>query len=358
MSNDTIDTIAAQNYYMSAEWETHAATWLGWPHNRTDWPGKITPIHWVYGEMVRKISPGEKVHILVQTPALQKKAEGILRRIGVDLSQVVFFQIPTNRGWTRDMGPIFVRHDQPVPEVAIAGFHFNAWAKYPDWELDSRVAQTVAKLTGRKWLPVYYKGRQVVLEGGAIDVNGSGTVLTTEECLLDPLVQVRNPGFDRSDIEQVLKSVLGVRNVLWLNKGIAGDDTHGHVDDLCRFVNRDTVVLCHEPNGNDPNHAVLEENRERLEGFRLEDGSKINVVRLPMPEPLTYDGYRLPASYANFYIANDAVIVPTFNDPNDRIALGILAELFTDRKVVGIHAVDLVLGLGSLHCLTQQEPAV
>ena len=358
MSNDTIDTIAAQNYYMPAEWETHAATWLGWPHNRTDWPGKITPIHWVYGEMVRKIIPGEKVHILVQTPALQKKAEGILRRIGVDLSQVVFFQIPTNRGWTRDMGPIFVRHDQPVPEVAIAGFHFNAWAKYPDWELDSRVAQTVAKLTGRKWLPVYYKGRQVVLEGGAIDVNGSGTVLTTEECLLDPLVQVRNPGFDRSDIEQVLKSVLGVRNVLWLNKGIAGDDTHGHVDDLCRFVDRDTVVLCHEPNGNDPNHAVLEENRERLEGFRLEDGSKINVVRLPMPEPLTYDGYRLPASYANFYIANDAVIVPTFNDPNDRIALGILAELFTDRKVVGIHAVDLVLGLGSLHCLTQQEPAV
>ena len=358
MSNDTIETIAAQGYHMPAEWEAHAATWLGWPHNRTDWPGKITPIHWVYGEMVRKISPGEKVHILVQTPALQKKAETILRRIGVDLSQVVFFQIPTNRGWTRDMGPIFIKRNQPMPEVAIAGFHFNAWAKYPDWELDSRVAQTVAKLTGRKWLPVHYKGRHVVLEGGAIDVNGSGTVLTTEECLLDPLVQVRNPGFDRSDVEQVLKNVLGVSNVLWLNKGIAGDDTHGHVDDLCRFVNRDTVVLCHEPNGSDPNHAILEENRERLEGFRLEDGGKINLVRLPMPEPLTYDGYRLPASYANFYIANDAVIVPTFNDPNDRIALGILAELFTDRKVVGIHAVDLVLGLGSLHCLTQQEPAV
>ena len=318
----------------------------------------MAPIHWVYGEMVRKIALGEKVHILVQSPSLQQKAERILHRIGVDISQVEFFLIPTNRGWTRDMGPIFLKRDQPSREVAIAGFHFNAWAKYPDWQLDSKVASTVAEMTGRQWLPVYYKGRHVVLEGGAIDVNGSDTVMTTEECLLDPLVQVRNPGFNKSDIETVLKNTLGVRNVLWLNKGIAGDDTHGHVDDLCRFVNRDTVVLCQEPNGSDPNHAVLEENRERLEGYRLEDGRRINIVRLPMPEPLTYDGYRLPASYANFYIANHAVIVPTFNDPNDRIALGILSELFTDRTVVGIHAVDLVLGLGSLHCLTQQEPAV
>jgi len=204
---------------------------------------------------------------------------------------------------------------------------------------------------------VQWGADDVVLEGGAIDVNGCGSLLATEECLLDDEVQVRNPGLSRADVEHVLRDNLGADHVLWLGRGIVGDDTHGHIDDLCRFVGSGTVVLCQEPNPNDENHAVLEENRERLEGARLPNGARLEVIRLPMPEPLYLDGMRLPASYANFYIANQAVLVPTFNDPNDRLALGILAELFPDRQVVGIHAVDLVLGQGTLHCLTQQEPA-
>lgn len=358
MNNENIVNTELTGFRFPAEWEKHEATWLGWPHNRTDWPGKIAPIHWVYGEMVRKIVPGEKLHILVQNEVLENRAKRVLTRIGVDLSQVEFFRFPTNRGWTRDTGPIFIKRESPQPEIAIAGFRFNAWAKYSDWELDCQIPQKIADRTGRKRIPIRKNGVDVVLEGGAIDVNGAGTLLTTEECLLDPKTQVRNPLLSRADIEAVLCDTLGVSNVLWLNKGITGDDTHGHVDDFCRFVNRNTVVLSEEKNGRDPNHAILEENRERLENYRLENGSKINILRLPMPEPLMFDGYRLPASYANFYIANQAVIVPTFNDPNDRIALGILADLFTDRKVVGIHAVDLVLGLGTLHCLTQQEPAL
>jgi agmatine deiminase len=352
------DTPAAQGFAMPAEWERHEATWLGWPHNRTDWPGKITPIHWVYGEIVRKIAPGEKVHILVDSERHEANVRRILMRVGVDLGQVKFFRFATNRGWTRDSGPIFVRRDKKPKELAIAGFRFNAWAKYPDWDLDCQIAKRVAKKTGRRFFPVRYKGRDVVLEGGAIDVNGRGALLTTEECLLDDKVQVRNPGFERADIERICKDYLGAANVLWLGRGIVGDDTHGHVDDICRFVNASTVVLCRETNQADENASILEENRERLEGLRLRDGSRIEIVRLPMPQPLYLDGQRLPASYANFYIANAAILVPTFNDPNDRIALGILADLFPDRPVIGIHAVDLVWGLGTLHCLTQQEPAI
>ncbi|NLZ05446.1 MAG: agmatine deiminase family protein [Phycisphaerae bacterium] len=343
---------------MPAEWERHEATWLGWPHNRTDWPGKIAPIHWVYGEIVRKIAPGEIVRILVNSEQHEKQVRRILTRVGVDLSRIEFFRFPTNRGWTRDFGPVFVRRNEPPREVAIASFRFNAWAKYPDWDLDCRIAERVAKAMGRRIFYVRHGGEDVVLEGGAIDVNGCGTLLTTEECLLDDKVQVRNPKLSRGDIERVCRDYLGAGQVLWLARGIVGDDTHGHVDDLCRFVSPRTVVLCQEPNAGDENHRILEENRERLEGYRLRDGSRIEIVRLPMPEPLYQDGQRLPASYANFYIANSAVLVPTFNDPNDRIALGILAELFRDRPVVGIHAVDLVWGLGTLHCLTQQEPAV
>lgn len=358
MKTQDHDTPAAGGFAMPAEWERHEATWLGWPHNRTDWPGKIAPIHWVYGEIVRRIAPREIVRILVNSEQHEKQARRILTRVGVDLGRVEFFRFPTNRGWTRDFGPIFVRRDEPPKEVAIARFGFNAWAKYPDWDLDCRVAERVAKATGRRIFHVRHAGQDVVLEGGAIDVNGCGTLLTTEECLLDDRVQVRNPKLSRSDIERVCRDYLGAGHVLWLARGIVGDDTHGHVDDLCRFVSPGTVVLCQEPNAADENHRILEENRERLEGYRLADGSRIEIVRLPMPEPLYLDGQRLPASYANFYIANSAVLVPTFNDPNDRTALGILAELFADRPVVGIHAVDLVWGLGTLHCLTQQEPAV
>ncbi len=342
---------------MPAEWEPHAATWLGWPHNAHDWPDKLPAILWAYGEIVRHLSRGEVVRLLVNSADHEQEAHSVLSRVGVDASRVEFFRHPTNRGWTRDFGPIFVCSDDRA-RLAIARFRFNAWAKYPDWELDDHIPDLLSTQLDVPTMPIRFDGRDVVLEGGAIDVNGSGTMLTTEECLLDQQVQTRNPGLSRDDMESVLSDALGVRNVIWLGKGIVGDDTHGHVDDLCRFVNRTTVILAEAHDSRDPNHHILEENRERLEQARLEDDTRLNVVRLPMPAPLHFDGVRLPASYANFYIANAAVLVPTFNDPQDRVALGILADLFPDRPVIGIHAVDLVWGLGTLHCLTQQQPLV
>jgi len=351
---------AGLGFRMPAEWEPHRATWIGWPHNTGDWPGKFGPIPWVYGEIARALVPGELVRILVNSPDHERKARRVLQQVGVDSGRVEFLRFPTNRGWTRDFGPMFVRRDKPPPPpgLAIAKFRFNAWAKYPDWKLDNRVATRAASRLKVRLFQARAQDRDVVLEGGSIDVNGRGTVLTTEECLLDRDVQARNPTLQRAEIEDVLKDQLGATNVLWLGKGIAGDDTHGHVDDLCRFVSPRTVVLCREGDPSDANYRALEENRERLAGMRLEDGSKIDVVELPMPRPVSFDGQRLPASYANFYIANAAVLVPTFNDPKDPVALGILGELFKDRPVVGIHAVDLVWGLGTIHCLTQQEPAV
>ncbi len=348
-------TPAELGFHMPAEWEPHEATWLGWPHNRTDWPGKMEPIHWVYAEIVRKIAPGEIVRIIAE-PAVQKRAVRFLERAGVDLQRIEFFDFPTNRGWTRDFGPIFVRRDAEPREVAIARFRFTAWARYPDWRKDDAVPPQAAKRLGLRLLEARIDGKDFVLEGGGIEVNGQGTLLTTEEFLLHPTVQVRNPGFGRIEIEQALRDNLGVTNVGWLGNGISGDDTHGHIDDLCRFVNPNTVVFCRAADPGDENYRPLEENRERLQDLRLGTGSKVEAVALPTPAPLYLDGGRLPASYANFYIANAAVIVPTFNDPNDRVALGILSELFTDRPVVGIHAVDLVLGFGTLHCLTQQQP--
>jgi agmatine deiminase len=349
-------TPVALGYRMPAEWEKHEATWLGWPHNKTDWPGKFAPIPWVFGEMVRKVAQGEIVRIIA-LPDAQRQAKRTLKRAGVALEQVEFFSFPTNRGWTRDFGPIFLKKETAPSDVAIVRFRFNAWARYSDWKKDDAVPPKAAKRLGLKLLPAKIGDKDFVLEGGSIDVNGIGTVLTTEECLLDTKVQVRNPGFGKAEVDRALCNHLGVTNVLWLGHGIVGDDTHGHIDDICRFVNRDTVVLIQESDPSDVNYEPLHENRERLEGMRLEDGSKIQVVPLPMPSPLYIDGIRLPASYANFYISNTAVIVPTFNDPNDRKALGILSELITDRPVVGIHAVDLVYGFGTLHCLTQQQPA-
>lgn len=342
---------------MPAEWAEHEATWLGWPHNLSDWPGRFAPIPWVYGEIVRKLAEGEIVRILVASKAHESKARRILERVGAATSRVEFFRFPSDRGWTRDFGPICVKRETPKPEVAVARFRFNGWAKYPDHRKDDQVAERAAHAVGLRLRPAVHEGRPVVLEGGAIDVDGAGTILTTEECLLDPAVQVRNPGFSRGDYEQVFRDNLGATHAIWLGKGIAGDDTHGHVDDLCRFVGPRTIVLCREHDPKDANYRALEENRERLQGARLADGSKPEVVELPMPAPLVFDGRRLPASYANFYIANAAVLVPTFNDPNDRLALLTLADLFRDRPVVGIHAVELVWGLGTLHCLTQQQPA-
>jgi agmatine deiminase len=348
----------SKGFSMPAEWEPHEATWIGWPHNRTDWPGKFTAIPWVYGEIVRKLATGEIVRIIVDSQKHEAQARRVLSSVGVDLRAIEFFRIPTNRGWTRDFGPIFVTRKKKQSEAAIVRFHFNAWAAYSDWKKDDRVAERAAKALGCRIFEARVKARPFVLEGGSIDVNGQGTVMTTEECLLDQQVQARNPGISREEVENGLKRWLGVKSVFWLGRGIAGDDTHGHIDDLCRFVGPRTVVLCREKNPVDANYTVLEENRERLEGARVSDGSSVEVVMLPMPAPLVFKRRRLPASYANFYISNAAVLVPTFNDPNDRKALGILGELIPDRPVIGIHAVDLVWGFGTLHCLTQQQPAL
>ncbi len=349
---------ASLGYAMPAEWEPHEATWLGWPHNETDWPGKLDTIRWVYGEMVRKITPGEVVRLLVNGRADEKLARGYLGKAGVDLRRVEFVVHPTNRGWTRDTGPIFVKRPKGrSAETAIVHFHFNAWAKYADWQKDRKVPEAAARLLGKRLFDAELNGRPFVVEGGGIEVNGRGTLLTTEECYLDPKVQIRNPGVGREEFDLTLKKYLGVTNVVWLAAGPVGDDTHGHIDDICRFVNPRTLVLIQEKNRRDINYRPLAENWERIQDVRLEDGSRPDVMPLPMPAPIFFEDYRLPASYANFYIANDAVLVPTFNDPNDRVALGVLGDLFKDRQVVGIHAVDLVLGFGSLHCLTQQQPA-
>lgn len=353
MANETSKSPAALGFTMPAEWEPHEATWLGWPHNPTDWPGKMESIRWVYGEITRKLTAGEVVRLLVNNKAERQSARDYLQKAGADLSRVEFIAHPTNRGWTRDSGPIFVKKGR---QNAIVHFHFNAWAKYKDWQKDRRVPETAAKLLRKPLFNAEYNGKDFIIEGGGIEVNGRGTLLTTEECYLHPKVQVRNPGLGRAEIESTLKQYLGVENVQWLAAGPSGDDTHGHIDDICRFVNHKTLVLIKETNRKDINYRPLAENWERVPDLRLEDGSRPEVVALPMPAALYFNGERLPASYANFYICNAAVLVPTFNDVNDRIALGILGELFTDRPVVGIHAVDLVLGFGSLHCLTQQQP--
>ena len=321
-------------FRMPAEWAPHAATWLAWPHERTDWPGKFAPVHWVYGDFVKKVSRVERVRVLVASEAAERQARSVFRKSGANLDAVEFFQQPTNRSWCRDFCPLFVRNDEG--EVAITNWLFHGWAKYGNWQEDNAVPAALAQRLG---LRAFEPG--IVLEGGAIDVNGAGKMLTTEECLLSQDVQVRNPGLSKADLESYFAKYLGIGETIWLNKGIEGDDTHGHVDDLARFVDENTVVLVEQEDG---------ENLERLQRAGL------RVVLLPMPERLYFDGQRLPASYANFYIANTLVLVPTFNDPSDRVALSTLAGLFPERQVVGIHSLDLVLGLGTLHCMTMQQP--
>lgn len=362
----------ALGYRMPAEWEPHAATWLAWPHEAKDWPGKFSTVPWVFAEIARKLAPGERVRLIVEGRAMKKQAEAALVSAGVDVEQVDFLLAPTDRSWTRDFVPSFVvssSGQRPRKAAALGArkrdglaavkFRFNGWARYPNHRADEAAGQCVAKwLNVPAFEPSVRVGnrpRRVVLEGGAIDVDGQGTLLTTEECLLDGR-QARNPELGRAGSEQMLSAELGIDKVLWLERGIAGDDTGGHVDDFARFVAPATVVLAKEARNRDPNHRVLEAARERLEGARDARGRKIALVRLPMPSPVAFDGQRLPASYANFYIGNESVLVPTFNDPEDRVALGVLSELFPSRKVVGIHALDLVLGLGTIHCSTQQEP--
>ncbi len=328
---------------MPAEWEPHEATWIAWPHNRQDWPGRFTPIPWVYGEIVRKLSAVERVRILVEGPALEAQARNVLRKVGARMEAVEFLTCPTNRGWVRDYGPLFVKNRRG--QTGLTAWRFNAWAKYDDWNHDAAVPAFLAAKLGP---PAWQTG--MVLEGGSIDVNGAGLLMTTEECLLSP-VQARNPGMSRAAIEKKLRAFLGAGRVLWLRKGIAGDDTHGHVDDLARFVGPETVLLATERDRSDLNYEPLRENAALVREAGL------RVVPLPMPQPLWFSGRRLPASYANFYVANQTVLVPTFNDPADRQALGVLARVFPGRTVTGIDCTALIWGLGALHCMTQQQPA-
>ena len=363
----------ALGYRMPAEWEPHDATWLGWPHNRSDWPGKFEAIPWIYAEIVRHLARVERVNILVQDEAGEAKAREVLVRShvlperastpGTRAGNIKFWQIPTNRGWLRDSGPIFVRRDSrkpDLPAVAATSWRFNGWAKYRDWQLDAASGLDIAKrLRIPVWQPemrVDGETHHIVLEGGSIDVNGRGTLITTEECLLSE-VQQRNPGLARQHLEELFADYLGIEKVIWLERGIAGDDTHGHVDDITRFVGPRTVVTAYEPDPADANHEPLSDNFRWLKKSSDQSGKPLKVVKLPMPNPVWFRGQRLPASYANFYVANRLVLAPIFGDANDRVALEVLADVFDDREVVPVYCRDFIWGLGALHCMTQQQPA-
>jgi agmatine deiminase len=341
-------------FRMPAEWEPHEATWLAWPHEATDWPGKFEAIPWVYGEIVRHLSRVERVHILTNDKEMEQKARCVLKKCHARMDAIEFFHVATDRSWTRDFCPMFVRNESG--QRGVLNWHFNGWAKYDNSAQDAAVTEVLApQLALPMWTPSCKKTR-LVLEGGSIDVNGVGSVLTTEECLLSE-IQARNPALTREDMEEVFARYLRAHHTLWLRNGIAGDDTHGHIDDLARFTDTRTVVIATEQDPSEPNFEALEENLALLREMRDQNGELLRVETLPMPQPIFFDGQRLPASYANFYIANNLVLAPTFNDANDRVALNKLAELFPDREIIGIGSTDLVLGLGTLHCMTQQQPA-
>ncbi len=371
-------------YRMPAEWEPHRATWIAWPHHEPDWPGKFEPIPWVYAEIVRILHRHEPVEILCHSDAVRDGARAALASHGIaaidgpasagshvlepaphvrggglrSAHPVRLHIVPTDRAWLRDSAPTAIL--DPSGQVVLANWCFNAWAKYPNCMLDVQVGTAIAAVTGRPRIEPRRTdtGERLVLEGGGIDVNGAGLLLVTEEWLLSD-VQVRNPGLSRAAYEALFHEWLGVRHTIWLGRGCAGDDTHGHVDDVARFVATDTVVLAFEEDPADENHAASVDNLHRLEAAAADASvGPLRIVTLPYPRPVIMDGQRLPASYANFYIGNGVVLVPTFNDRNDRVALNTLAALMPDREVIGIHCVDLVWGLGTLHCLTQQEPAV
>ncbi len=341
---------------MPAEWEPHDATWIAWPHHEPDWPGKLEAVVWAYVEIVRVLAEHERVEILCESDAARDSASAMLRAHEVTMQRVNLMVAPTDRVWLRDSGPAFVWNRNG--EVEILAWEFNAWSKYDNFQKDRAVPDTVQRATG---LPMTRAMRpddgseRLVLEGGGIEVNGNGRILVTEEWLLSD-VQVRNPGLTRRDYEDVFNHYLGCHDTIWLGSGCAGDDTHGHVDDIARFAGRDTVLLAYERDPSDPNHRSSVDNLERLRVAASHQ--PLDLVLLPYPRAVMMDGQRLPASYANFYVANKVVMVPTFNDPNDRIALSIIADAFPARQVVGIHAVDLVWGLGTLHCLTQQQPSM
>ncbi len=357
-------------YRMPAEWEPHAATWLAWPHYHGDWPGKFEPIPWVYAEIIRNLARHERVELIVNDAATERRVRKLLDKANAPLAKVRFHRWPTNRVWLRDSGCIFLtaakfpalaaknaaRMGHPPSSLVATKFRFNAWAKYSNWRHDEKIGSLMAETVGAEEIRPLSHDTRVVLEGGSIDVNGRGTILTTEECLLSK-VQQRNPGMSRKDYERVFADYLGATHTIWLGRGIFGDDTHGHVDDLTRFVAPDTVVTMVENNLKDVNHKPLRENLRRLRSARDQDGKPLNIVELPMPGAVVFEQRRLPASYANFYIANGIVLVPVFNDANDRVALNTLATLFPTREVVPIYSGDLIWGLGTMHCMTQQQPS-
>jgi len=362
------DTPAALGYRMPAEWEPHAATWLAWPHYHGDWPGKFDPIPWVYAEIIRPLAKHERVELIVNNATTERQARRMLERADALSSNIRFHRWPANRVWLRDSGCLFLkrgtvataRHDSlkgnsSDPALAIK-FRFNAWAKYSNWRHDEKIGIQMARVGNASAVRAEAAGKPVVLEGGSIDVNGAGTILTTEECLLSK-VQERNPHMARVHYEKLFADYLGAPHTIWLGRGIVGDDTHGHVDDLSRFVARGTVLTMVEPNSKDHNHAPLRANLRRLQSARDQDGKQLTVVELPMPQPVAFEKRRLPASYANFYVANGIVLAPVFNRPNDRIALNTLAELFPAREIVPIYSGDFIWGLGAMHCMTQQQPA-
>ncbi|MGB9691636.1 MAG: agmatine deiminase family protein [Candidatus Sumerlaeaceae bacterium] len=347
---------AAAGFCMPPEWDDHEATWIAWPHNVTDWPGKFHPIPWVFAEVVKHISEDEEVRILVADTKMEHAARRTLARADALRGKITFYHVATNRCWTRDSLPTFVVNPRTKTLGAVK-WRFNAWAKYDDWWDDDRAGEIIAKAIPECcWFPRRRGSRQrIVLEGGAIDVNGQGLVLATEECLLSA-TQERNPGLSRTDYEEIFAEYLGASETLWLAGGIVGDDTHGHIDDVARFVAHDKIVVAVETHPDEHHYEILRQNVKRLQSYRNSSRRDLEVIEVPLPRPVYFAGQRLPASYSNFYITNRKVLVPTFNDPNDRIALNVLQSLFGDRTVVGIYCLDLVLGLGTLHCMTQQQP--
>lgn len=338
-------------YYFPAEFAPHAATWLSWPHKEASWPGKINAIYPSYVKFIKELIKGERVKINVVDAAMQQQATDWMTRFDVDLAKVDFFIHPTNDAWCRDHGPAFLINPSAHPQKVIVDWGYNAWGnKYPPYDLDDVIPTRIAEHYG---LPVWHPG--IVMEGGSVEFNGKGTLLTSTACLLNPN---RNPHLNQEQIEKYLRDYYGVEQILWVDEGIVGDDTDGHIDDTVRFVNADTVLATVESDRTDENYALLQHNLQQLKAMRLIDGKSLNIIELPMPSPLSYEGQRLPCSYANFYIANHAVIVPVFNCKQDETALRIIEQCFPGRQVVGIDSVDIIWGLGSFHCLSQQEPLV
>ena len=345
--------MTTNNRRFPAEWENQQGILLCFPHNGRDWPGKYEAIQWAFIEFIKKVATYETVFLVVIDDKLKEKVTGMLEMAHVNLDNISFIIQKTNRSWMRDSGPIVIKNGEQREAL---NFNFNGWAKYKNFQLDKHIPATVANFLDIPLTQVMYKGKPVIVEGGAIDSNGRGTLLTSEECLMHPDIQVRNPNFTKADYEAVFKEYLGITNVIWLGNGVEGDDTHGHIDDLCRFINEDTIVTIVETDPKDNNYLPLQDNLKRLQNAKLENGKSPVIVALPMPKRLDFEDLRLPASYANFLILNKCVLVPTFNDPNDRKALNILAECFPDREIIGISAIDLIWGFGTLHCLSQQIP--